>query len=624
LAGAKPTRALLGAVLSGLVAASAWGQSPSHAEVAWRWAPIHYQDTDSTDYTADFIARFDYDGDWDGTNNWDNLHDGDYTCLPAQSDCDSIPLCRFNPLPGTYRCHDAHEFPAEAVVYYSVVETCSHWYVHYDFFHPRDWAESFDQIHENDFEGVLVIVSKNAGGELEAIVSQAHDEYHLAVPDGGRLVSSRGTVDTLRVREYPAGSGELRPETAQEAKGHGAGANGAIGNFTGDMGRDGVVYVPSAVAEVPGAGEITLGEGGVGYRLVSHLGPEGLFWRQIVDDLGADPRPVDSSTGLLPGGTFASWGRVRGDCAFIGDITTTCVEDTAKPAWGQVDKNDEVVARGEAALDPAHLAAVYFDGFGDFDPLYVENGFIEGLLVAGYRDGELLPAGYDGPTLDDGFFAKLAAPDADGDGIERCAERSLGTNPDVADSDGDGVDDGKDAFPTDPDETVDTDLDGIGDNADTDDDNDGVPDEADLFPTDASEWLDTDLDGIGNNADLDDDGDGLPDDIDAAPLDPDADQDGLLDGEDVEFITDVVAMLPGAVFKSPGGGVQHATLKIIAVVESLLHLGDRDAAVRLLTNLRRRLDGCGSDADRDDWIVACGEQIEVRARVDLLLTNLGS
>ena len=97
-------------------------RGPTDFDLAYRYAPIHYQDTDSTNSRADYITRFDYDGNMIATDNWENLT----------------------------------RFPLAAHAYYSVVETCSHWFIAYGFFHPRDWTDSsFDQEHENDMEGQL-------------------------------------------------------------------------------------------------------------------------------------------------------------------------------------------------------------------------------------------------------------------------------------------------------------------------------------------------------------------------------------------------------------------------------------------------------------------------------------
>src|SRR5687768_12342519 len=97
------------------------------AALALRWAPVHYQDTDPTGShalggAADYISRYDFDGDLDGRNNWDRAGNGAY--------------------------------PLSAHGYYSVVETSTHWFIVFMFFHPRYWTDAFfDTEHENDAEG---------------------------------------------------------------------------------------------------------------------------------------------------------------------------------------------------------------------------------------------------------------------------------------------------------------------------------------------------------------------------------------------------------------------------------------------------------------------------------------
>ena len=92
---------------------SAPAQQGSHAQsqflnkqIAARFAPIVYQGL-GDDPRSDYITNFDFDGDWKGDNNWDNL--------------------------------DNRSFPLRAYVYYSVVETNTHYFIHYAFFHPRDY-----------------------------------------------------------------------------------------------------------------------------------------------------------------------------------------------------------------------------------------------------------------------------------------------------------------------------------------------------------------------------------------------------------------------------------------------------------------------------------------------------
>ncbi|MEU5675400.1 hypothetical protein ABZ749_34970, partial [Micromonospora sp. NPDC047753] len=85
-----------------LAAPSPADAAVSRAELALRWAPIHYQDVDATGSHAlsgqsDYVTRVDFDGDLDGRDNWDRT--GQAGAALA-----------------------AH-------VYYSVVETSTHWYI---------------------------------------------------------------------------------------------------------------------------------------------------------------------------------------------------------------------------------------------------------------------------------------------------------------------------------------------------------------------------------------------------------------------------------------------------------------------------------------------------------------
>ncbi len=128
----------------------------SNADLAYRWAPIHYQDTSSAYYTADYLAPVDYDGDWNTLDNWEDL------------DADTAGLV--------------------GNVYYSVVQTSIGWYITYAFFHPRDWKDYPLDIlsHENDMEGLLEVVHKDGStyGTLDAMVTLAHDNFYSYLPPG--------------------------------------------------------------------------------------------------------------------------------------------------------------------------------------------------------------------------------------------------------------------------------------------------------------------------------------------------------------------------------------------------------------------------------------------------------
>lgn len=308
----------LGAVVAAattvvLVNSAPAGAAPSDADLARRWAPIHYQDSDSTDYDADYLSTVDFDGDWDAANNWEHEDDD-----PAR---------------------------LSGAMYYSVVETGSHWFVNYSFYHPRDWddiPDPFDQLqHENDMEGVVVTVRKDGStyGTIEAMVSVAHNDFYSYVPAGSGFTGGRENVDgPLIMQEY---NGEQHPTTRQEAKGHGAYA------WDGKEfpGGDGVTYVPSGTPETPSGGN----DRSVGYQLVDVFAAGGLWARR--DD------PV----------TYASFGTFRGDNG---------KDNAANPPWGWDDQNDgDDLQRGLLATDPAYLFSSYFDGEGTFDLAYLRNAY---------------------------------------------------------------------------------------------------------------------------------------------------------------------------------------------------------------------------------------------------------
>ncbi|MBW8811692.1 MAG: hypothetical protein JF591_23365, partial [Lysobacter sp.] len=141
------------------------------AALALRWAPVHYQDVDQTGSHAlgggaDYITRYDFDGDLDARNNWDRAGQSAY--------------------------------PLAARAYYSVVETSTHWFITYLFFHPRDWTDSFfDTEHENDAEGVLFAIARDGStyGTLKAAVTVAHTDFFSYVPAGSNWTGNAESVD---------------------------------------------------------------------------------------------------------------------------------------------------------------------------------------------------------------------------------------------------------------------------------------------------------------------------------------------------------------------------------------------------------------------------------------------
>jgi hypothetical protein len=311
-----------GALMAAAVATPAQA-APSRAEIALRWAPIHYQDVDTTGSHAlsgksDYITRYDFDGNLNGRDNWDNA--------------------------GTN---------TDAAVYYSVLETSTHWYLTYLFFHPRDWIDHpfFETEHENDGEGVLEIVEKDGSeyGSLKAAVTVAHSDFYSYKPSTSGWANGAETIDgTLQLQSSPHDTFQ-HPVTAQERGGHGLKAWPQY-NIDGD----GVVYYPSLnVSESPA----NANDRDVRYRLIDVFADSGLWAQRNNANLFASL------------GTFA--GDTSGGC---GTGTFSCGTNSANAPWGWDDGND-VPGRGEIATDPAKLAASYFSNTGTLSRGYSYNPY---------------------------------------------------------------------------------------------------------------------------------------------------------------------------------------------------------------------------------------------------------
>lgn len=294
----------------------------SNADLAQRWAPIHYQDVDQTGTNAlggrsDYITAYDFDGDLNARNNWENT--GNHTLA--------------------------------ATAYYSVVETGSHWFVTYMFFHPRDWSDSiFDTEHENDAEGVMVAVQKDGStyGVLRGAVTVAHSDFYSYTPSGSTWGAGAESIDgTLQMATSPH-DGLAHPVTAQEAKGHGLKARPGY-----DIRGDGVIYYPAGRDEVPEHPD----DRNVSYRLVDVQASGGLWAQRGNTQLFASH------------GTFAGDG--SGSC---GDGGISCSQNSANAPWGWDDGNDGP-GRGALATDPAGLSANYFRIPEPLDRTYTQNPY---------------------------------------------------------------------------------------------------------------------------------------------------------------------------------------------------------------------------------------------------------
>jgi lysophospholipase L1-like esterase len=346
---ARPRPLIVALVLTLIVALAAVGVAgpatastaiPStaaqRAELAQWWAPVHFQDVDTSGETAlggksDYITSYDYDGDLNGLNNWENTS----------------------------------QYPLAAHVYYSVVQTPSFTYLVYMFFHPRDWADgAIDDYeedaseHENDSEGALVIVANDGSehGSLKAVITVAHSNFYSWLPDGSDFSSGGADVDgAIATMGSPHDGGHQRPWTAEQASTHAAWAMGATRKPSPDLGDqyrngDGILYYPGTTAEVPDGPN----DRDVQYTLTDIFAPNGMWANRNLTTLFATPNSFAGDDGDNP------YGASCGDGAVAGPGTGICDTNAANPPWAWDDGND-LPGAGYIATNPAQLVWDYFN-----------------------------------------------------------------------------------------------------------------------------------------------------------------------------------------------------------------------------------------------------------------------
>lgn len=323
-----------------------------HRKLAEYWAPFIAQES-WWQPKADVPTRFDYDGDWNGDNNWDNLDAG----------------------------------TSQAYVYYAAVETGTHWFLHYNFFHPRDYSDNCiaGTCHENDNEGVILAVRKGEGefGTLEVMETLAHNNVY-SYTNETRL--RKGAHDIDGKIDFHDGH---HPIVFLEAGGHGAlGAASSNSTYSPSRGDfrtgSGMTFVYKGAAERPAHGN----DRNVGYDLL----PIEETWWARTQQQGA--KTFDSPYVYEPFGNRPGGGR-RYMGAFLGRKHGA---NKAKPFWGWHDertRRGKVLNTGQWALDPAYAVTknLIFPAALPVDLNYVYNPFLGvGEVVAAAPQAPAAPA----------------------------------------------------------------------------------------------------------------------------------------------------------------------------------------------------------------------------------------
>ncbi len=284
-------------------------------ELARHYAPFVAQET-WFEPKSDYLARFDFDGDWEGDNNWDSAATGS----------------------------------SQAYVYYAVMETETHWFIVYSFFHPRDYSDKCvaGTCHENDSEGMIVTIRKGDSplGTLEVMETLAHDNIYSYANDPRVKAGVHGLDGRIQLIDGD------HPAVFIESGGHGVFSiddNRARYNLDGDRFNDGtgVTYTYRARAERPSSANSRL----VGYQLLPAYEE---LWLRATGEPSRDTRTFAEYFDYHPYGNRPRPTDPRIPEAFYGRAKGS---NKAKPFWGWHDRRTEkkkVLSTGQWGLDPAY------------------------------------------------------------------------------------------------------------------------------------------------------------------------------------------------------------------------------------------------------------------------------
>ena len=316
-----------------------------HEEIAIHYAPQIDQAVNvllSEGGRGDFITAVNYDGDWSCLNNWENLRAGDLG----------------------------------AVVYYSVQETDTHYYVGYYFYHPRDDAEIYLDRHENDLEGIMLAVPKSEDDYLppEHMYTQGHGNVFFyfgdGLLDGERMqagsiygeamayASHGNSFDRPHIYICPNGTLVNQGHSVESAANH---------STYWSVGSSGVRYVYGGLAETPAFWNGSFEENYCRYEL-----------RPLEELWAFRSGPYDGT------GVFGSYG------AFDGD---NYGEDRANPPWAWRNKTTYGFG-GSFLSDPVWTFNRAVSGL-DLSANYLSNPFADWKLTFGYAS---IPATADAST----------------------------------------------------------------------------------------------------------------------------------------------------------------------------------------------------------------------------------
>jgi len=289
---------------------------------------------------ADFLARFDYDGDWRGDNNWDNLPEGS----------------------------------SQAYVYYAATETATHYFLVYNFFYPRDYSDQCgpDACHENDSTGVILTVRKDGSrhGRVQAMETLAGDRAHSYTADSRIREGARALDGEVKLWR------DSHPVVFVESGAHGvsSGADPQRSRFSVERmeftASSGVLYRYGGAAGRP----LHANDRDVTYEL---LAAAEHFWPRAASRDGGASRTFDEYFRYIPAGNRPPAAADELPGAFLG---RKFLANKARPFWAWQDApalRRRLLAAGQLGLDPAYSASVSLRFPSPFALDYIFNPYLE-------------------------------------------------------------------------------------------------------------------------------------------------------------------------------------------------------------------------------------------------------
>jgi hypothetical protein len=332
--------------------------------VAAEFVPVIYQGLGEAP-RFDYMTRFDFDGDWRGDNNWENAANKQYKLA--------------------------------AYLYYSVIETETHFFIHCAVFHPRDYkggagrgeilgeairkgieeaikrvgkdptgrAEEVVLAHENDLEGCLIVARKGGTDVKKARVHYVETLAH------NQFLKYRTADVPVRVREIIEMEG-AHPLLFVEPRGHGISAYRGDSRQLKECSSGVQVYTLGHEAEDPE----TEKRERVAYGLLPIYST---LWQKA--QAGSNEtygEAYDYKTISVPALLSQSPNEYQRLLGQLGSSFRGTVggENMARPPWGWFDGNEKERPLGEWFFDPAATIKRHFGLGDDFSTVYLHNPFI--------------------------------------------------------------------------------------------------------------------------------------------------------------------------------------------------------------------------------------------------------